>query len=131
MPFESKKLPAQPDAIAPDGSEIRLLSTATASGSMVHCTLAPGMITKPVRHRTVDEMWLCVAGTGRLWRSLDMQEEVLQLEPGVACSISVGTSFQFRNDGHTPLQIVIATVPPWPGDQEAEFCTGPWTSSFR
>ncbi|MDA1297465.1 MAG: hypothetical protein O3B04_05620 [Chloroflexi bacterium] len=115
MAFESKHLPVEPDALAPDGSEIRLLSVATSGGSMVQCSLVPGKITRPVRHRSVEEMWHCVAGSGALWRSLEGREDLLALTPGVSCSISAGTCFQFRSDGDAPLEIVIATMPPWPG----------------
>lgn len=126
MSFESRALPGKPDAVAPDGSEIRLLSTGMSGGSMVHCTLAPGKVTTPVRHRTVEEMWHCISGSGALWRSYEGIEDVLKLEPGVSCSIQTGASFQFRSDGDVPLEVVIATVPPWPGDGEAETAEGKW-----
>ncbi|MEC9445666.1 MAG: hypothetical protein VYC59_02675, partial [Chloroflexota bacterium] len=49
-----------PDATAPDGSEIRLLVT-TVNGatksSLVEVVLNPGQVTRPVRHRTVEEVW--------------------------------------------------------------------------
>lgn len=125
-PFESRRLSITPDAIAPDGSEIRLVSVAMAGGSMVHCTLPPGAITRAVRHRTVEEAWLCITGKGKLWRSQDGVEETIDLDPGAGASIATGMRFQFRNDGTTPLEIVIATVPPWPGDEEAVYCDGAW-----
>lgn len=126
MRFESKRLPASPDVIAPDGSEIRLLSTSSSLGSMVHCRLASGQVTKPVQHRNVDEMWHCIGGKGTLWRSSENDEDILELAFGVSCSITTGTCFQFRSDGDIPLEIVIATMPPWPGDEEAILCDGPW-----
>lgn len=129
MHLGSNEMSREPDVIAPDGSEIRLLSTSSCRGSMVHCTLAPGRITKPVRHRSVEEMWHCIAGTGMLWRSFEGQEDLLALAPGVSCSIATGTCFQFRSDGDMPLEIVIATMPPWPGPDEAEPCSGHWTPS--
>jgi mannose-6-phosphate isomerase-like protein (cupin superfamily) len=129
MTFERRILPEHPDATAPDGSEIRLLSTGMSNGSMVHCRLSPGLVTKPVRHLNVQEMWYCTAGTGQLWRSTGDQEDVLDLVPGVSCSISPGTCFQFRSDGDVPLEIVIATMPPWPGEQEAVPCEGKWLPS--
>lgn len=129
MTFESHILSELPDAIAPDGSEIRLLSTEASRGSMVHCRLSPGLVTRPVRHLNVQEMWYCIGGTGRLWRFADGQESVLELSEGVSCSILPGTCFQFRCDGDVPLEIVIATVPPWPGEQEAGPCEGKWPPS--
>ena len=127
MPFESRRLATTPDVIAPDGSEIRLVSVAMSGASMVLCTLPPGAITRAVYHRTVDEAWLCITGKGRLWRSQDGIEETIDLVPGAGMSLARGTRFQFRNDGTTPLEIVIATVPPWPGSEEAVCCEGAWT----
>ena len=130
MPFETRKLPAKPDVIAPDGSEIRLLSTEMEGGSMVHCRLAPGKVTRAVRHRTVEEMWHCVGGRGQLWRSTGGTQDVTALKPGVSCSIRTGVSFQFRSDGEEPLEIIIATMPPWPGEEEAVHCDGIWEPSL-
>ncbi len=96
---------------------------------MVLCTLPPGQVTKPVRHRNVEEMWHCIAGSGTLWRSLTDKEDILELQAGVSCSIAPGTCFQFRSDGESSLEIVIATIPPWPGEDEAEPCEGRWEPS--
>ena len=128
--FESRQLSEEPDVIAPDGSEIRLVSEAMPGASMVHCTLKPGAVTRAVHHRTVDEAWLCISGKGRLWRSDGGIQDTLELTPGTGASISVGTRFQFRNDGSGPLEIVIATFPPWPGEDEAVSCEGEWSSSI-
>ena len=113
------------DVLAPDSSEIRLL-VSTDRGSMVHCTLKPGQITKAVKHRTVDEAWFCISGNGRLWRSRDEGQETIDLTPGTGAGIAAGTRFQFRNDGDAPLEIVIATFPPWPSETEAIECEGAW-----
>ena len=95
--------------------------------SMILCTLPPGAVTRPVRHRTVEELWYCVRGRGRLWRSLDGREETVSLEQGVSTSIPTGAAFQFRCDGDDePLEIVIVTMPPWPGDDEAVPVEGRW-----
>ncbi len=111
---------------APDGSQVRVLSSA-GGGSMILCTLPPGAVTRPVRHRTVEELWYCVGGRGRLWRSLDGREETVSLEQGVSVSVPVGAAFQFRCDGaDDPLEIVIITMPPWPGDDEAVPVKGLW-----
>jgi hypothetical protein len=55
--LNTMKLPEKPDYLAPDGSEIRLL-VATPRGSMAHCQLPPNAVTKPVWHRSVEEMVL-------------------------------------------------------------------------
>ena len=93
---------------------------------MIHDSVAPGAITQAVYHRTVEELWYCIAGRGRLWRSLDGGESTIELEPGASANIPLGTRFQFRNDGDSPLEIIIATAPPWPGGGEAVECDGPW-----
>ncbi|MBI2717404.1 MAG: cupin domain-containing protein [Rhizobiales bacterium] len=113
------------DAIAPDGSEVRLLA-ASLRGSMAQFTLPPGAISKPVAHHSVEELWFVVAGKGRMWRKRDAQEDIVALEPGLSLSISPGTHFQFRCDGSEALQAVGVTMPPWPGLEEAYGVAGPW-----
>jgi mannose-6-phosphate isomerase-like protein (cupin superfamily) len=113
------------DLLAPDGSEIRLL-LATSGASMVHCTLQPGQATIAVQHRTVEEVWFCASGTGELWRRAGEQQETSALKPGTAASIPLGTAFQFRATGSEPLQIIITTIPPWPGEGEAVPVEGTW-----
>jgi mannose-6-phosphate isomerase-like protein (cupin superfamily) len=126
MAWQTRRVPEAVDALAPDGSEIRLLPS-LARGSMVHCTLPAGSITQAVQHRSVDELWFCVSGTGQVWRSADQSNETVDLEAGVAISLPVGTAFQFRASGTEPLQLVIVTMPPWPGDAEAVPVEGAWT----
>jgi mannose-6-phosphate isomerase-like protein (cupin superfamily) len=113
------------DLLAPDGSEIRLL-VQVGGGSLVHCTLQPGAVTRAVAHRTVEEVWFCVAGAGQLWRSGDRGEETTDLRPNTAVTIPLGARFQFRATGSQPLEIVITTVPPWPGEDEAVPVEGHW-----
>jgi len=126
--FATRRRAAAPDAIAPDGSEVRILG-ATARGSMAMFTLLPGAVARAVAHRTVEEIWYVVAGQGRLWRRFDESEDVTVLEAGVSATIPTGASFQFRNDGTIPLDIVAVTLPPWPGDGEAYRIEGPWLPS--
>lgn len=123
--WQTARLQPAHDALAPDGSEIRLL-TQTARGSLVHCTLRSGQVTQAVRHRTVDEVWYCTGGRGELWRRAGADSEVTPLELGVAISIPLGTEFQFRTTGDAPLELMITTMPPWPGADEAIPCNGLW-----
>lgn len=111
--------------IAPDGSEVRLLAR-TKRGNMTHCTLAPGAISKAVRHRTVDELWYCLAGAGQMWRRFGEDEVLVDVQPGLSLNLPVGTVFQFRNPGAEPLEFVIVTLPPWPGEDEAVPAPGYW-----
>jgi mannose-6-phosphate isomerase-like protein (cupin superfamily) len=116
--FEVGKLPEHYDVLAPDGSEIRLLASSDG-GSMVHCTLQRHRKSMAIRHRTVEELWYVVGGRGEVWRKFGSEESVSQLETGSSLKIPLGTHFQFRNTGEEPLVLVIATIPPWPGDDEA------------
>lgn len=124
-PFETRSLPQAADTTAPDGSEIRLLPQ-LARGSMAHARLPPGATSRPVVHRTVEELWYVLAGTGEMWRRQGAREEVVALRPGVALSLPVGTAFQFRNTGDRPLDVVLVTMPPWPGAEEAVPAAGRW-----
>ena len=45
---------------------------------------------------------------------------------GVSLAIPTGARFQFRNIGDDPLCFVIATMPPWPGDDEAVRAVDRW-----
>jgi mannose-6-phosphate isomerase-like protein (cupin superfamily) len=97
---------------------------------MVHCTLPPGAVSLAVTHRTVDELWYVVAGEGELWRrQQDGRERVEALRPHTAHSIPLGTHFQFRNPGTEPLVLVIVTMPPWPGMDEAVRVEDHWPTS--
>ena len=125
MSFVTRTLAAAPDAIAPDGSEVRLLA-ATARGSMAHFRLPPGAVSKAVAHRTVEEVWYFVKGRGRMWRSLEGHDEVVEARPGVSISIPVGASFQYRCDGDEALEAIGVTMPPWPGMDEAFEVEGVW-----
>lgn len=117
-----------PTVAAPDGSAVRVLA-ATARGSTALFTLPPHAIAHAVAHRTVEEIWYVLAGTGRLWRRLGATEDVAELRPGLSVTLPVGTMFQFRCDGTAPLVVFGVTMPPWPGAEEAYPVSGPWTPS--
>lgn len=119
------RMAAEPDAIAPDGSEVRMLLGLEAGG-MAHFQLAPGETSVAVRHRTVEEIWLVVGGAGEMWRRLGDDERIDRLDAGVCLKIPLGTSFQFRSLRPEPLQIVGVTMPPWPGPDEAILVEGRW-----
>ena len=127
--FETRQTGDRPDAIAPDGSEVRLLC-ATAHGSMAGFRLPPGAIARAVAHRTVEEIWHVIAGRGRIWRRSEHgREEITELASGLSLTIPTGTRFQFRCNGEAPLEIVAVTMPPWPGDGEAYFVEGVWPAT--
>jgi mannose-6-phosphate isomerase-like protein (cupin superfamily) len=123
--FMTRTPASKPDAIAPDGSEVRIL-VSSAHGSMAHFTLRAHAISRAVAHHTVEELWYVTKGKGRMWRKLGLAEEVTSLFPGTSISIPVGAHFQFRNDGDEPFEAIGTTMPPWPGMDEAYSVPGIW-----
>lgn len=115
---DQKKVEVDYNTLAPDGSEIRYLST-TSNGSMVHCTLPPAQVSAAIKHQTVEELWFILSGEGQLWRKWDDAEEVIDLIPNSSITIPLGVHFQFRCTSTIPLCFIIVTLPPWPGSQEA------------
>lgn len=110
-----------PDAVAPDGSDIYFRVLDARSASLVEAVLAPGMVSRAVRHRTVEEIWYFLAGTGQVWiRSPDGETERTQrVTPGSTVTISTGWDFQFSADPGADLRFLCFTSPPWPGEDEA------------
>lgn len=123
--MQTARLRQEYDTIAPDGSEVRLLVDATR-GALNHFTLPPRTVSQAITHRTIEEVWYFLEGTGQFWRKQDELEETIDVGPGVCLDIPVGVHFQFRNTGDGPLRFIIATMPPWPGDDEAIPVAGPW-----
>ena len=105
-----------PDAIAPDGSEIHYRVLDAERASLVEVVLKPGGVSRPVRHRTVEEIWYFLAGTGQVW----LEGDVIDVRPGSTVVIPTGRAFQFQATGDEPLRFLCFTSPPWPGDDEAE-----------
>ena len=129
-----------PDATAPDGSEIRLLAdgrNAATRSSMVEVVLPAGQISRPVYHRTVEEIWYILEGEGQVWRcppdaaSVGPEPVLREAEgpvegpppqhvsPGDALVIPTGWRFQFAASPNGPLRFLCHTTPPWPGEDEA------------
>ena len=109
------------DAIAPDGSEIYFLVDDADRASLVEVRLAAGLISRPVRHRTVEEIWYVTGGRGRIWRCApgSVQGETVAVRPGDAVRIPTGWAFQFAAAMESGLRFVCFTSPPWPGPEEA------------
>jgi mannose-6-phosphate isomerase-like protein (cupin superfamily) len=123
--FDSKVLPAAADAIAPDGSAVRVL-LALPGGSVAHFALSSGQCSVAVQHRTVEEIWFVLGGRGEMWRSFDGRSEVTALHAGTCITVPRGTVFQFRSLGPDELTAIAMTMPPWPGDGEAVRAEGAW-----
>lgn len=121
--------------IAPDGSEVRLLLTEdhqATTCSMVEVSIAPGAVSRAVRHRTVEEAWYVLEGEGEVWRCPPGRaiENALpvQVSPGDALVIPTGWAFQFRAVTQVGLRFICVTMPSWPGMDEAVDVPegGPW-----
>jgi mannose-6-phosphate isomerase-like protein (cupin superfamily) len=117
----------QPDATAPDGSEIRLLVDErhqATKASLVEVTLPAGKVSHPVWHQTVEEIWYVLEGQGQVWRCPPDYEstavEPVPVNPGDALTIPTGWYFQFSADAAAPLRFLCYTCPPWPGEDEAQ-----------
>jgi mannose-6-phosphate isomerase-like protein (cupin superfamily) len=128
--IETKPLPQSRDAVAPDGSDVRVLLQ-VRGGGLAHFELAAGQTSVAVRHRSVEEIWYFLRGRGEMWRRSDEDEEVVAVSCGVCVTIPLGTSFQFRATGEEPLAAIGATIPPWPGAGEAVIVAGPWESTVQ
>ena len=126
--FESKRLPEKPDAVAPDGTLVRLL-LALGGGSLAHFELPAGTVSHAVTHKTVEEIWYFLGGRGQIWRRSGAQDSVIDVEPGVALTIPQGTAFQFRATDEAALTFLAITMPPWPGAEEAARVEGRWTAT--
>ena len=114
------ELPAEPAVTAPDGSHVRELLS-LPSGSAAHFELPPDAVSRAGRHRTVDEIWFILAGRGEMWRSDGGREEVVALHCNLCLTIPVGTSFQFRTIGDSPLSAFAVTMPPWSAESDDEW----------
>jgi mannose-6-phosphate isomerase-like protein (cupin superfamily) len=109
------------DAIAPDGSEIYFRAVDATRASLVEIVLRPGGTSRPVRHRTVEEVWYFLDGSGEVWlRSPDRaSDQTRAVARGDVVVIPTGWDFQFRADRGQALRFLCFTVPAWPGDEEA------------
>ena len=128
MNFETKFLPQEPDVTAPDGSDVRVLLQLNG-GSMIHVELPAGRTSVAVAHRTVEEIWYVLGGSGEMWRRQGETEETVDIGAGTCVSIPAGTVFQFRSLGLEPLTAICVTMPPWPGMDEAYELEGRWEAS--
>ena len=86
-------------------------------------TLPAGQVSRPVYHRTVEEIWYILAGEGQVWRCPAEAAPAFAppqpVSPGDALVIPTGWRFQFAASRDTPLRFLCHTTPPWPGEDEA------------
>ena len=127
---DRKYLPMERDAVAPDGSDVRLL-LGLEGGGMAHFELGPNQVSVAVTHRTVEEIWFFLDGRGQMWRKHDGEATIVDVYPGVCLTIPLGTHFQFRSFGFEPLSAIGVTMPSWPGEDEAVVVTGEWQPTVQ
>lgn len=123
--MDSIQLAPEHTEVAPDGSEVRPLITGERA-SLVHCTLPAGAQSKAVMHKTIEEIWYFIEGRGQVWRQRGAEERVEDVTAGTALRIAPGTAFQFRNTGERDLRFIVASMPPWPGNDEAVEAPAHW-----
>ena len=116
-----------PNVTAPDGSEIRLLIDRrhqASAASMVEVTLPAGQVSRPVWHQKVEEVWYILQGHGEVWRSPPDADPALYaavaVKPGDSLVIPPRWRFQFSASDAGELSFLCFTVPPWPGNDEAQ-----------
>jgi len=105
-----RSLSTEYDYLAPDKSEIRLLMQVEEAG-LAHCVLPGGKVSLPVRHRTVEELWYVLDGSGDIWRARGDEERVDSVFAGDSVWIPVGVCFQFRAAKDEDLKVLITTMP--------------------
>lgn len=123
--FLRQHLPEKYSYLAPDGSEIRMLLDVAGAG-VAHCRLPPGCVSSPVKHKSVNEIWYILSGSGQIWQGRNGLDDFADLSAGVCLTIAAGDSFQFKNTGMGDLDILITTAPNWPGPDEAVPVSGYW-----
>ena len=112
--------------IAPDGSAVRLLLTQEHGAtrcSVVEVAIPAGAVSRPVQHRTVEEVWYVVEGEGAVWRcppdTPPSAVAPVSVTPGDTLTIPTGWSFQFKAGSSVGFRFICVTVPAWPGMDEA------------
>jgi len=124
--FTVKRVGSTIDVVAADSSELVLLSR-TDRASMAHGLLRPGATSNAMVHRSVDEVWFVVSGSAEIWRANDNGESLEIVDAGTSLAIPCGTRFQYRTVGPEPFRFIMATIPAWPGEDEAVPTAGAWS----
>jgi hypothetical protein len=117
-PFAEALLPTQRDAIAPDGSQVRLL-VRLPGGSMAHFELGPGEVSRATQHRTVSEAWYILQGAGPDVAPPGRDRTSGRPAAGYRAHDPGGHGVPVPQHGFEPLAAVGVTMPPWPGEDEA------------
>src|SRR5262249_1194246 len=88
--------------------------------SLCEVRLAPGAVSRPIAHRSVQEIWYVLAGGGHVWRAAPgAAGDVMAVSAGDALVIPTGYRFQFRAGADAELRFLCFTPAAWPGPDEA------------
>ncbi|PVE22008.1 hypothetical protein DC522_23650 [Microvirga sp. KLBC 81] len=113
-------------AIAPDGSEVRILR-GLERGGLATFLLPPKAVSRAIAHHTVDEVWYFLSGHGRMWPQRDDYDDVVEVALGFSITMPLGTKYQIRCGRHEPLVVISETIPACSGPHEAHFVESPRT----
>ncbi len=100
--YREGPIPVEYNYLAPDASEIRLLSQVQGAG-LAHCTLPSGKTALAATHKSVEEIWHVLEGEGELWRQNEDHEEIIPLYKGMTITILPKVRWQFRCTSDIPL----------------------------
>src|SRR3989442_2171055 len=104
-PFTTTRRPRDRSAVAPDGSDVRVL-LGLAGGGLAEFELGAGKVSAAVAHPTIEEIWYVLEGRGEMWRRQGSPEEGTNLEPGVCLTLPQGVHFQFRSLRNAALHVL-------------------------
>lgn len=94
-----------------DGSEIRELlhpdHHAVRNQSLAEATLAPGQRTQSHRHRSTEEIYFILAGSGLM----TLAGDTFPVQPGDSILIPPGTAHCIENSGSEALRILCCCAP--------------------
>ena len=97
---------------ARDGSEIRELARPPASAqnqSLAEATVPPGSETTEHFHRTSEEIYYFLSGSGRM----RLGDEVSAVQAGDVVVITPGARHKLWNPGDEPLVLLCCCAPPY------------------
>jgi mannose-6-phosphate isomerase-like protein (cupin superfamily) len=128
--MKSQKLTTEFQHISPAGAEVRVLMS-NPMASITHCTLKNGITSKAIVHKTVNEIWHVISGSGEIWRRQNGIDSITKLNVGLTIDIPQGTDFQYRSTDGDNLVFMCVTTPPWPGADEVNYLSiGAWEPSI-
>jgi hypothetical protein len=111
--FTTLHRPRERTAIAPDGSDVRVL-LGVAAGAMAEFELAAGAVSRAATHRTVEEIWYVLRGRGEMWRRQGAREDVARLAARRAGGHDAPVAWRRRGeDRHGALAADRRNAPRW------------------